>query len=75
MNGGEHMDKDSIIMEATKAALDEVKEANEGRLRLAEDIVFRLIEKDRERNARLLWLLPAVAVIQLVLFVLMLFAF
>ena len=74
MNGGEYMDKDSIITEATKLALDEVREANEGRQKLTEDLLYRMVEKDAIFKRRLAWILPSVLVLQ-ILTVLAIFVF
>ena len=63
MNGGDNMDRD-FITEATKAALDEVRELHEGRQRLTEDLLYRMVEKDAIFKRRLAWIISGVAVLQ-----------
>ena len=60
------MDKD-LILEATRAALDEVAAEREGVQRLTEDLLYRLIERDREFKKRLIMALSGVAVLQIAL--------
>ena len=60
------MDKD-LIIEATRAALDEVATEREGVQRLTEDLLYRLIERDREFKKRLIMILSGVVVLQITL--------
>ena len=58
------MDKE-IILQATRAALDEVREANEGRQKLTEDLLYRMVEKDGIFKRRLAWILSIVLIMQI----------
>ena len=65
------MEVQEALIEATKAALDEVagnfKAEQEGRQKLTEDLLYRMLEREKEFKRRLMWLLPSVAAIQLII--------
>ena len=62
------MDKE-IILQASKLALIEVAEnfktEQEGLLCLMEDVIFRLIEKEKAFKRRFAWILPIVLIMQI----------
>ena len=67
------MDSTEII-KATKAALDEIRELHEGRQKLTEDLLYRMVEKDAIFKRRLALILMSVLVMQ-ILTVLAIFVF